>query len=78
MGELDFATWELLDLTLLHHQRELQARGHIYKSSYAGWYAVSDEAYYSETQVTEVVDATGAKQMVSRLTLQIRKENHKD
>ncbi|KAL8293018.1 hypothetical protein RQP46_000712 [Phenoliferia psychrophenolica] len=48
-----------------HVWRELHARGHIYKSSYAGWYAVSDEAYYSETQVTEVVDATGAKQMVS-------------
>lgn len=53
---------ELMDL---RKQRELQARGFIYKSSYAGWYAVSDEAYYSETQVVESVDASGAKQMVS-------------
>lgn len=37
----------------------------IYKSSYAGWYAVSDEAYYPATQVEEVVDpSTGDKYMV--------------
>ncbi|KAM0753656.1 methionyl-tRNA synthetase [Meredithblackwellia eburnea MCA 4105] len=42
----------------------LESKGFIYKSSYAGWYAVSDEAYYSETQVMEVEEATGGKQMV--------------
>lgn len=46
-------------------QRELVKRGHIYKSSYAGWYAVSDEAYYPESQVHEVVNPkTGTKEMV--------------
>lgn len=53
----------------MNEQRELESRGHIYKSSYSGWYAVSDEAYYSETQVKEVVDASGAKQMVSSLLM---------
>jgi hypothetical protein len=47
-------------------QRELDARGFIYKSSYAGWYAVSDEAYYTRGQVVEVVDPkTGEKYFVS-------------
>lgn len=47
-------------------QRELDARGFIYKSSYAGWYAVSDEAYYTRAQVVEVVDPkTGEKYFVS-------------
>ncbi|POY74433.1 putative Methionine--tRNA ligase [Rhodotorula taiwanensis] len=39
-----------------HVWRELERRGHIYKSSYSGWYAVSDEAYVPESQVAEVID----------------------
>jgi hypothetical protein len=47
-------------------QNELEKRGYIYKSSYAGWYAVSDEAYYAETQVAETIDPkSGEKYMVS-------------
>lgn len=47
-------------------QRQLRDKGLIYKSSYAGWYAVSDEAYYPAAQVGEVVDdKTGEKYMVS-------------
>ncbi|KAK4058706.1 methionyl-tRNA synthetase [Microbotryomycetes sp. JL221] len=49
-----------------HAWRELNRRGFIYKSSYAGWYAVSDEAYYTPAQLTEVTDsATGEKYMAS-------------
>ncbi|SCV69145.1 BQ2448_2165 [Microbotryum intermedium] len=50
-------------------QRELQRRGYIYKSSYAGWYAVSDEAYYSEKQISDTVDPkTGQQVKVSTET----------
>jgi methionyl-tRNA synthetase len=46
-------------------QRRLNEKGFIYKSSYAGWYAVSDEAYYSAAQVHEVAEeGTGTKIMV--------------
>src|ERR1700744_1593884 len=31
---------------------ELVARGEIYLGSYAGWYAVRDEAYYGESELT--------------------------
>ncbi len=47
-------------------QRQLRDKGLIYKSSYAGWYAVSDEAYYPAAQVGEVIDdRSGEKYMVS-------------
>jgi len=47
-------------------QRQLRDKGLIYKSSYAGWYAVSDEAYYPAAQVGEVVvENSGEKYMVS-------------
>lgn len=32
--------------------------GHIYKGVHSGWYAVSDEAFYTASQVEEVFDAT--------------------
>ncbi|GAA5970087.1 hypothetical protein JCM11641_000262 [Rhodosporidiobolus odoratus] len=49
-----------------HVWRELDKRGHIYKSSYEGWYAVSDEAYVPEGQVGEVSDEkSGEKYMAS-------------
>ncbi|TNY18108.1 methionyl-tRNA synthetase [Rhodotorula diobovata] len=52
-----------------HVWRELQKRGYIYKSSYAGWYAVSDEAYVPEGQVGEVIDPkSGEKYMASTET----------
>jgi methionyl-tRNA synthetase len=33
--------------------RALQERGEIYLGKYAGWYAVSDEAFYNEDELTE-------------------------
>ena len=33
--------------------RELVARDHIYLSTYAGWYAVSDESFYTETELQQ-------------------------
>ncbi|GJN88419.1 hypothetical protein Rhopal_001385-T1 [Rhodotorula paludigena] len=60
---------ELCDSVSERFRRELETRGHIYKSSYAGWYAVSDEAYYPESQVAEVIDEkSGEKYMASTET----------
>jgi hypothetical protein len=45
-------------------------RGYIYLSSYAGWYAVSDEAYYTQSQVVESLDlVSGEAQVVRSLDL---------
>jgi methionyl-tRNA synthetase len=34
----------------------LQANGHIYLGSYNGWYAVRDEAFYAESELTKTAD----------------------
>ncbi|GAK65425.1 methionyl-tRNA synthetase [Moesziomyces antarcticus] len=47
-----------------HLWRTLRERGHIYQGSHEGWYAVSDEAFYPETQVRKVV-VDGQEQMQS-------------
>lgn len=36
-------------------------RGHIYKGSYAGWYALRDEAYYTEDELVDGKAPTGAE-----------------
>ncbi|KAJ5934802.1 hypothetical protein N7466_004349 [Penicillium verhagenii] len=44
----------------------LQHRGYIYTSKHEGWYSVSDETFYPQTQVQNSLDpATGRKRMVS-------------
>lgn len=46
-------------------QLELEKNGYIYKGKHEGWYAVSDEAFYTNDQIQQVVDeATGEKKMV--------------
>jgi methionyl-tRNA synthetase len=41
--------------------QKLQENGHIYKDKYSGWYSVRDEAFYSESEITEDKKApTGA------------------
>jgi hypothetical protein len=37
-------------------QQELDKRGHIYRGSHSGWYAISDECFYTEGQTEDVVD----------------------
>lgn len=32
---------------------KLESSGNIYQGTYSGWYSVSDEAYYSESEITE-------------------------
>ncbi|QKX62719.1 uncharacterized protein TRUGW13939_09881 [Talaromyces rugulosus] len=44
----------------------LQHRGYIYTSKHEGWYSISDEAFYPQSQVQPSLDpATGRKRMVS-------------
>ena len=37
--------------------QRLQENGHIYLGSYAGWYSVRDEAFYTETELTKQGDS---------------------
>lgn len=50
----------------------LQEKGYLYESKHEGWYSVSDETFYPESQVELIVDPpTGKKTMVS---IETRKE----
>lgn len=50
----------------LKEKNILLENGYIYKGKHEGWYAVSDEAFYAQNQVQEVVDEkTGEKIMVA-------------
>ncbi len=40
--------------------KKLEEAGHIYQSTYAGWYAVRDEAYYEESEIVGGCAPTGA------------------
>ncbi|CAO3643212.1 unnamed protein product [Mucor hiemalis] len=45
---------------------KLLEKGYLYKGKHEGWYAVSDEAFYANNQVHEVIDEkTGEKVMAS-------------
>jgi len=46
---------------------ELKNRGYIYKGAHRGWYSISDETFYSSTQVEAIIDAiSGEEFMASR------------
>lgn len=40
-------------------QHELERKGLIYKAAYEGWYSVSDEAYYTNSQIREEAGPDG-------------------
>lgn len=46
-------------------QTVLQDKDLIYKARYEGWYSVSDEAYYTPSQIRDEVFADGSKGKVS-------------
>jgi methionyl-tRNA synthetase len=49
-----------------HFWSELNHNGHIYEAKHEGWYSVSDETFYPESQVSRVLDpSTGITKMVS-------------
>src|SRR5262249_12348734 len=41
--------------------KAMQEKGHIYLGSYAGWYAVRDEAFYTESELVDGKAPTGAE-----------------
>jgi len=44
----------------VHHLwRQLDAKGLIYKGSHDGWYSISDECFYTESQITKVKTPAG-------------------
>ena len=44
---------ENISVPMIWFQRVLSGGGHIYKGSYEGWYSVPDEAFLSDSQVTD-------------------------
>ena len=61
IGVMGFSTDDFIRTTEARHVasvqelwRRLKANGHIYLGSYAGWYSVRDEAFYTETELTTV------------------------
>ncbi|KAF8688652.1 Class-I aminoacyl-tRNA synthetase, partial [Rhizoctonia solani] len=49
--------------------KRLVEGGHIYKGTHSGWYSVSDECFYPESQIQEITDSkTGNSYMVSKET----------
>jgi methionyl-tRNA synthetase len=62
---MGFSNDDFIRTTEDRHIRSAQAiwtaladNGHIYLGSYAGWYAVRDEAFYTETELTKQPDGT--------------------
>ncbi|VEU21667.1 DEKNAAC102492 [Brettanomyces naardenensis] len=52
-----------------HFWKTVWDKGYIYKGQHSGWYSVSDEAFYTERDIEEVVDEkTGEKKMASKET----------
>ena len=52
-----------------HFWKELKGRGYIYESTHEGWYSVSDETFYPESQVHLILDPeTGRKLYASKET----------
>src|SRR3546814_14960505 len=61
IGVMDYSTDDFIRTTEPRHVtavqelwRRLKANGHIYPGSYAGWYSVRDEAFYTATELTTV------------------------
>lgn len=47
----------------------MEQKGFIYQGSHSGWYSVSDETFYPETQIEEITDkATGVTKKISKET----------
>ncbi|RMD41915.1 hypothetical protein DV735_g3222, partial [Chaetothyriales sp. CBS 134920] len=52
-----------------HFWRELNHRGYLYESKHEGWYSVSDETFYPESQIHMILDpSTGRKLYASMET----------
>ena len=51
-----------------HFWKTMNERGLIYKGTHSGWYAVSDETFYPESQIEKVTDSNGISKMISKET----------
>ncbi|CAH1967738.1 unnamed protein product [Acanthoscelides obtectus] len=51
--------------TVVKFWNKLSEKGHVYKSSYEGYYCVQDETFLTETQLKEVKTENGADMLVS-------------
>ncbi|KAH8096607.1 tRNA synthetases class I (M)-domain-containing protein [Cristinia sonorae] len=46
----------------VHHLwRQLEAKNLIYKGQHDGWYSISDECFYTESQITKITSPSGAE-----------------
>lgn len=57
-----------LALTILFVQLGLESQGLIYKDTYAGWYSVSDECFYTDAQISRTTSPSGEDLLVSSET----------
>lgn len=55
-------------LTILFVQLGLESQGLIYKDTYAGWYSVSDECFYTDAQISRTTSPSGEDLLVSSET----------
>ena len=67
IGTMNYSSDEFIRTTSARHKQTcqklwniLQEKGHIYLGKYAGWYSVRDEAFYTETEITDGKAPTGA------------------
>ncbi|THD19654.1 Methionine tRNA synthetase [Fasciola hepatica] len=51
----------LLSFLLFRSKSRLDASGHIYESSYSGWYSVSDETFYSDWEIATPTQRTSGQ-----------------
>ncbi|MBN8828023.1 MAG: methionine--tRNA ligase [Sphingobacteriia bacterium] len=66
-GKLNLSNDDFIRTTESRHKKAAQAfwnklkdNGHIYLGSYAGWYAIRDEAFYQESELVDGKAPTGA------------------
>ncbi|CUM62771.1 uncharacterized protein PRCAT00000328001 [Priceomyces carsonii] len=54
--------------TVQEFWRIMSAKGLIYEGKHSGWYSISDETFYPETQIERVIDSEGRHKMISKET----------
>src|SRR5271167_3185200 len=60
--------WVYLLCSQTYNQTILEEHGHIYKGMHEGWYSVTDECFYKESQIEDRQDSVGMPIKVSKET----------
>ena len=55
------------NLIILFIQRTLESQGLIYRDTYASWYSLSDECFYTDTQISRTTSPSGEEMSVSSI-----------